>query len=187
MHALGIYLSMLDDRLVNLLGVTALAATDRLRAAVETDLGHGGVAPAALVHLEAYPGESVESLRKVLQVSQPATVRAVDRLADEGLLERRPGRDRRTLALFLTARGRRAARRIRALRSASLREMLSCLDDAERARLLPLLEKLTSCLATDRLGALNVCRLCDRPSCLPGPCPMEHVNLAPGERTVPNG
>jgi DNA-binding MarR family transcriptional regulator len=167
---------VVDDRLVNLLGVTALAASDRLRTAVETDLGHGGVAPAALVHLEAYPGESIESLRKVLQVSQPAAVRAVDRLADEGLIERRPGRDRRTLALFLTARGRRAARRIREVRSASLRELLSCLDDAERAQLLPLLEKLTSCLATDWLGALNVCRLCDRPSCRRGPCPMQHVN-----------
>ncbi len=181
MHALGIYLSMVDDRLVNLLGVTALAASDRIRAAVETDLGHGGVAPAALVHLEAYPGESIESLRKVLRVSQPAAVRAVDRLADEGLLERRPGRNRRTLALFLTARGRRAAQRIRAVRSASLRELLSRLDDEERTRLLPLLEKLTSCLATDRLGALNVCRLCDRPSCLSGPCPLAHTNLAPAE------
>jgi DNA-binding MarR family transcriptional regulator len=173
-----------DDRLVNLLGVTALAATDRLRAAVESDLGHGGSAPAVLVHLEAYPGESIESLRKVLRVSQPATVRAVDRLADEGMLERRPGRDRRTLALFLTTRGRRAARRIRTLRSASLREMLARLDDEERARLLPLLEKLTSCLATDRLGALNVCRLCDRPACLSGPCPLEHTNRPPVERTA---
>lgn len=178
---------MVDDRLVNLLGVTALAASDRIRAAVETDLGHGGVAPAALVHLEAYPGESIESLRKVLRVSQPAAVRAVDRLAEDGLLERRPGRDRRTLALFLTARGRRAAQQIRAVRSASLRELLARLDDEERTRLLPLLEKLTSCLATDRLGALNVCRLCDRPSCLSGPCPLEHTNLVPGERTVPNG
>ena len=97
-----------DDRLANLLGVTALAATDRLRSAVEADLGSGGSGPAALVHLQAYPGESVEALRRVLGISQPATVRIADRLAAAGLLERRPGADRRTLALHLR---RRATRR----------------------------------------------------------------------------
>jgi MarR family transcriptional regulator, negative regulator of the multidrug operon emrRAB len=167
---------MADDRLANLLGVTALAAADRLRAAVEADLGHGGAAPALLVHLHAYPGESIEALRRVLAISQPATVRAVDRLADEGLVERRPGADRRTLALFLTRRGRRAARRVLAWRAASLRDMLAALDDDEQARLLPLLERLTSCLAVDRPGALNVCRMCDRRACLKQPgCPLGHT------------
>src|SRR5919106_3229585 len=112
MHALGISLRVGDDRLANLLGVTALAAADRLRGAVEADLGHGGAVPAVLVHLRAYPGGSIEALRRVLAISQPATVRAVDRLAAEGLVERRQGPDRRTLALFLTPRGRGAARRL---------------------------------------------------------------------------
>jgi len=167
---------MADDRLANLLGVTALAAADRLRVAVETDLGHGGTAPAVLVHLQAYPGESVEALRRVLAISQPATVRAVDRLAEEGLVERRPGPDRRTLALFLTRRGQRAARRVLARRAASLRDLLAALDEDDKALLLPLLEKLTSCLAVDRPGALNVCRMCDRRACLrQRGCPLGHT------------
>jgi MarR family transcriptional regulator, negative regulator of the multidrug operon emrRAB len=167
---------MADDRLANLLGVTALAAADRLRTAVAADLGHGGAAPALLVHLRAYPGESLEALRQVLAISQPATVRAVDRLAQEGLVERRPGPDRRTLALYLTRRGQRAARRVLAERAASLRDMLTALDDDERARLLPLLEKLTSCLAVDRQGALTVCRMCDRRACTQQPgCPLAHT------------
>jgi MarR family transcriptional regulator, negative regulator of the multidrug operon emrRAB len=168
---------MADDRLANLLGVTAMAAADRLRAAVEDDLGHGGAAPAVLVHLDAYPGESIEALRRVLAISQPATVRAVDRLAEEGLVERRPGRDRRTLALFLTARGRRAARRVLAGRAASLRAMLAVLDEDERARLLPLLERLASGLAVDRSGALTVCRMCDRAACgqQQHGCPLDHT------------
>ena len=176
MHALGISLRVGDDRLANLLGVTALAAADRLRGAVEADLGHGGAAPAVLVHLRAHPGESIEALRRVLAISQPATVRAVDRLAVEGLVERRPGPDRRTLALFLTRRGQHAARRVLARRGASLRDLLAALDEDERARLLPLLEKLTSCLAVDRAGALNVCRMCDRRACLQRPgCPLGHT------------
>jgi MarR family transcriptional regulator, negative regulator of the multidrug operon emrRAB len=167
---------MADDRLANLLGVTALAAADRLRVAVEADLGHGGTAPAVLVHLQVYPGESVEALRRVLAISQPATVRAVDRLAEEGLVERRPGPDRRTLALFLTRRGQRAARRVLTRRAASLRDLLAALDEDDKARLLPLLEKLTSWLAVDRPGALNVCRMCDRRACLQPPgCPLGHT------------
>src|SRR5688572_32469345 len=94
-----------DARLANLLGVTALAASDRIRRAVEEDLARGGGAPAALVHLQAYPGESIEALRRVLGISQPAAVRIADGLAAAGLLERRPGPDRRTLALHLTAAG----------------------------------------------------------------------------------
>jgi MarR family transcriptional regulator, negative regulator of the multidrug operon emrRAB len=169
---------MPDDRLANLLGVTALAATDRLRGAVEADLGHGGAAPAVLVHLRAHPGESIEALRRVLAISQPATVRAVDRLAEDGLVERRPGPDRRTLALFLTRRGQRAARRVLAQRAASLRDLLAPLDEDEQARLLPLLEKLAAGLADDRPQALRVCRLCDRRACTRRPgCPLDHTTL----------
>jgi MarR family transcriptional regulator, negative regulator of the multidrug operon emrRAB len=176
MHALGISFRVPDDRLANLLGVTALAAADRLRGAVEADLGHGGAAPAVLVHLRAHPGESIEALRRVLAISQPATVRAVDRLAHDGLVERRPGPDRRTLALFLTGRGQHAARRVLARRAESLGDLLAALDEDEQARLLPLLEKLTSSLAVDRPRALNVCRMCDRRACLQRPgCPLGHT------------
>jgi len=170
---------MAADRLANLLGVTALAASDRLRAAVEAEVGHGGTAPAVLVHLRAHPGESVEALRRVLAISQPATVRAVDRLAEEGLVERRPGPDRRTLALFLTRHGEHAARRVLARRASSLGDILAALDDDEKARLVPLLERLVSGLASDRPEALNVCRMCDRRACRQQPgCPLQHTTAS---------
>ena len=163
------------DRLANLLGVTALAATDRVRAAVEDELAHGGAAPAALVHLQAYPGEPVEALRRVLGISQPATVRLLDRLAAEGLVERRPGRDGRTLAVGLTPAGEAAAGRLLARRAERVRDLLDVLDAGEQARLEPLLEKLTAALAADRPGALRVCRMCDRRACTAGPCPLDHT------------
>ena len=166
------------DRLANLLGVTALAATDRLREAVEAELSHGGSAPAALVHLQAWPGEPVEALRRVLGISQPATVRVVDRLAAEGLLERRAGPDRRSLALHLTPAGERAATELLARRAAALEELLRALSAEQQAALEPLLERLTAVLAADRAGALRVCRLCDRGSCTRDPgCPLEHTTL----------
>ena len=165
-----------DDRLANLLGVTALAAGDRIRRAVEEDLARGGGAPAALVHLQAHPGGSVEALRRVLGISQPAAVRIADGLAAAGLLERRPGADRRTLALHLTAAGDAAATRALERRTASLREMLTALEPAEQAALLPLLERLVASLASDRAQALTTCRLCDRRACTSAAgCPLEHT------------
>ena len=167
---------MADPRLANLLGVAVLAAVDRMRAAVEAELPAGGAAPAALVHLQAYPGETVEALRRVLGISQPAAVRAVDRLAAAGLLERRPGPDRRSLALHLTRAGARATDRLLARRTEALDALLEGLAPAERAALLPLLERLVSTLADDRAGALTTCRLCDRKACTSAPgCPLEHT------------
>jgi MarR family transcriptional repressor of emrRAB len=171
------YLSkMAADRLANLLGVTALAAADRVRAAVESGLAHGGAAPAALVHLQAYPGVSAEALRRVLGISQPATVRVLDRLAADGLVERGAGPDGRTKALRLTPAGERAADRLLGERAQSVRAMLDALDAGEQARLEPLLEKLTAALADDRPQALRVCRLCDRGACTQDPgCPLDHT------------
>jgi DNA-binding MarR family transcriptional regulator len=170
-----------EDRLANLLGVMALAATDRLREAVEADLGSGGSGPAALVHLQAYPGESIEALRRVLGISQPATVRIVDRLAGDGLLERRPGADRRTLALHLTAAGEQAASAVLAGRTRSLNALLDTLGEDERGALMPLLERLVASLAADRPQARSVCRLCDRGACVADPgCPLQHTVVAEG-------
>jgi DNA-binding MarR family transcriptional regulator len=163
-------------RLANLLGVTALAAVDRLRPPVDGEAGHGGSAAAALVHVHAWPGESVERLRRVLGISQPATVRTVNRLVDDGLLERRPGPDRRTAALVLTGAGRAAAERVLEARAAALQGFLEPLDRDERARLLPLLERLVASLADDRGDAVRVCRLCDRGACYgTAPCPLDHT------------
>jgi MarR family transcriptional regulator, negative regulator of the multidrug operon emrRAB len=164
------------DRLANLLGVTALTATDRLRHAVESELSHGGSAPAALVHLQAYPGESVEALRRVLGISQPAAVRVVGRLVGERLVERRFGGNRRTLALHLTAAGERAASELLSRRTQSLRSLLDILEPSEQAALEPLLERLVAALADDRPQALRVCRLCDRSACTSAPgCPLDHT------------
>src|SRR4051812_2017035 len=117
----------MSDRLAQLLGVAALAATDRLRASVEGDLAHGGATPAALVHLQAHPGDTVEALRQVLGISQPATVRLVNRLVADGLAERRPGGDRRTVAVHLTRAGQRAATRLLERRAESLSGLLETL------------------------------------------------------------
>jgi DNA-binding MarR family transcriptional regulator len=165
------------DRLTQLLGVLALAAADRFRSTVEGSLGRAGAHAGALVHLHAYPGESVQALANVLGVSQPAGVKIADRLAADGLLERRTGTDHRVRALHLTPKGRRAAIDVLSGRAAALDEVLAGLAPAEREQLEPLLEKLVAALAQDRPEALTVCRLCDRSACCSGAagCPLEHT------------
>jgi DNA-binding MarR family transcriptional regulator len=165
------------DRLAQLLGVLALAATDRFRGAVEGSLGRGGAHAAALVHLDAYPGESVNGLAGILGVSQPAAVKLADRLTADGLLERRRGADRRTRSLHLTRAGRAAAARVLSDRAGELTALLGVLEPTEREQLEPLVEKLVAALADDRPAALEVCRLCDREVCCgsTGGCPMQHT------------
>ena len=167
----------MDAHLGQLLGALSLATSDRFRGSVDTSLGRAGAHAAALVHLEAYPGEPVSALGDVLGVSQPAAVKVADRLASDGLLERRSGPDRRTRALHLTEAGRRAAGRVLADRAEQLDRIVAVLDASERAALRPLLEKLVAGLAADRPGALTVCRLCDRETCCgcPSGCPLEHT------------
>jgi len=169
----------MPDRLSQLLGVLSLVATDRFRHSVEGSLGRAGVHAAALVHLDAYPGDSVQALADVLGVSQPAAVKVADRLGSDGLLERRPGPDHRTRALHLTAAGREAATRVLADRAAQLDGVLAVLDVDERRQLEPLLEKLVAGLADDRPGALTTCRMCDRDTCcgVAQGCPLEHTTL----------
>jgi DNA-binding MarR family transcriptional regulator len=164
----------MPDRLSQLLGVLALASVDRFRSAVEGSLGRGGAHSGALIHLDAYPDESVQGLADVLGVSQPAAVKIADRLARDGLLERRAGADRRVRALRLTPKGRRAAADVLARRADALDELLAALSTPEREALEPLLEKLVAGLAHDRPAALTVCRLCDRTACCGGTtgCPL---------------
>ena len=144
------------DRLAQLLGALSLSATDRFRAGVDGSLGRGGAHSGALVHLDAYPGESVQELATVLGVSQPAAVKLADRLSADGLLERRPGRDNRTRALHLTPEGRRRLPRCSSTGPRNSTRIRRGARAATNARdLEPLLEKLVAALAGDRGAALD--------------------------------
>ena len=166
----------MDDRLGQVLGVTALAVMDRLRAGLAAGAAVGEVEAGALVHVQAWPGGSVGDLAGVVGLSQPATVRLVDRLVEQGLLRREAGRDRRTVALVLTEAGSRAAAAVLSARAEALEPLLVELSPRERATLEHLLGQVAAGLAEDRPGAVRACRLCDREACTSGPgCPLEHT------------
>ncbi|HEX6443598.1 MAG TPA: MarR family transcriptional regulator [Streptosporangiales bacterium] len=171
------YAYVMANRLDQLLGVTALAVLDRLRTAVGSVSGLGEAEAGALVHLQAWPGESVNSLAGVVGRSQPATVRLVDRLEERGLVRREPGADRRTVALVLTEAGSRAADAVLEARSRALAPLLAGLSASQQAALERVLGDVAAGLATDRPSAVRTCRLCDRDACSSGPgCPLRHTS-----------
>ena len=85
----------MTDRTANLLGVVGLAVADRIEDVARDTLGRVGETPAALVVIGHGTGLSNDGLRSILGLSHPGTVRLIDRLVADGLVERSEGKDRR--------------------------------------------------------------------------------------------
>lgn len=162
-----------QERTLNLLGAMALSVVDGLSAVVEENAGQGGEAPAALVTLGVEPGLSINTLRQILDLSHPGTVRLIDRLEAQGLVERRAGADGRTLALFLTDAGYKRRKSILAERRKQLQIAVDTLTSDEQIQLTQLLEKMLTAMTTNELRAFVICRLCEEEVCPGDRCPVE--------------
>lgn len=159
------------DRTANLLGALGLAVTDRIAEVAREVMNRAGETPAALVVI-GYGGELTnEQLRSVLQLSHLGTVRLVDRLVVDGLVERRTGRDRRTVALFLTAKGDAAREALLADRLAALRPLLAPLTDAELESFAGLLHRILGAVPASDMERCRLCRMCDDRVCIDCPVP----------------
>jgi MarR family transcriptional regulator, negative regulator of the multidrug operon emrRAB len=162
----------IDNRAVNLFGALTLAAHDRFLA----DLAMRGVGSAsqaaALATLKAYPGDTVDQLATVLGITGSGATRLVAKLARDGLVEKRAGRDARSVALHLTRRGRAAATDVLRTRRASFCDVLKDLSDSERQALTTLSEKLLAGLGPGQDWADRTCRFCDYSDCPQPVCPV---------------
>jgi DNA-binding MarR family transcriptional regulator len=96
-----------------------------------------------LLLIEANPGVPQGRLAEAVRLDRSTMVGVVDYLEERGLIERRRGADRRTNGLWLTRAGRSLATRLRRRIVRHERRVAARLDDAERAQLLALLEKLS--------------------------------------------
>jgi DNA-binding MarR family transcriptional regulator len=153
-------------RTANVLGALALALGDRLSEATAAPAGHSQSAAAALSALNHFlDGPSIDVLRQVLGLTSSGTVRLVDRLEAEGSVTRRPGVDGRSVVIWLTPSGRRAAARVSSARADVLDRCLGVLSPAER----DMLDKLSSKVLVGLMrgpGATRwICRLCDTGAC----------------------
>ena len=153
------------NREANILGAFSIAVADRVRAPS---------AAAALLSLHTWlAGASIDGLARVLALSHSGAVRLVDRLAAEGMIERRASADGRTVALHLTAAGHAEAERLQGLRLAAVADVLAPLSDAELALFTGMLERLLAPFVPDHAAAGRLCRMCDPDACgHPETCPV---------------
>lgn len=159
----------------NVLGALALALVDELAVAVAQEAGHGAAAPAAIVGIGTTPGLTIDQLRAILGLSHSGTVRLIDRLAADGLVERRPARDGRAVALSLTEAGGEAMERVLSARQQLLARTLTVLSAEEQVQLTTMLERLLTSLTRGREGADHICRLCNEAVCPSDRCPVERA------------
>jgi DNA-binding MarR family transcriptional regulator len=164
-----------DEHLINVLGALATAIDDSMTAAIEQATGLTGAAPAALIALhDLLAGRSVDDVRRAVDLTHSGAVRLVDRLVADDLATRRPGTDARSLAVVLTARGRRLARDALDARATVLHGALAGLDRQERRQLTRLAEQMVTTVVharlTDRRAGNDpaggwLCRQCDPVAC----------------------
>ena len=172
----------------NVLGALSLVVADRMNTAVEAVAALGPSAAAALAALHEFlDGGSVTQLSSVLGLSHSGTVRLVDRLADEGLVERIGAQDGRAVSVVLTSSGRRVALRIRQARSKALTSALSALTSDEVDNLVAALDKMLTTITLARAKERSahppdrpqpwLCRLCDFAACgrSEGNCPVNNA------------
>jgi MarR family transcriptional repressor of emrRAB len=163
-----------EDTTVNLLGALGVAVMDRIHEGLEEVAGHGGQGAAALVTIGMLPGLSIGDLAGVLGLTHPGTVRLVDRLVQDDLVEKAPAEeDGRTLSLKLTPLGKQRRREILALRAKRLQPLLDVLAPNERKQFDNLLRKMLSNLTASRRKAYTVCRYCDAGACFRNNCPVD--------------
>jgi DNA-binding MarR family transcriptional regulator len=160
---------------LNVIGAFALALADDFKGAMQ-DLADGNEnACSALIVVGQESGLSVDRLSKILRLSQPGTVRLVDRLAEAKLVERKTGSDRRSVALRLTDAGKRQVKSLLVGRQHALSQALRGLDDWERSTLSAIANKVLRGLEHSAVECDRRCRLCDGASCPDDTCPMMAV------------
>ena len=179
----------------NVLGALSLVVADRMNTAVEAVAALGPSAPAALAAMREFlDGGSVTQLSSVLGLTHSGTVRLVDRLAAEGLVERAGAQDGRAVSVVLTRTGRRAATRLLQARERSLASALSALSPDEvdnlAAALDTMLTTVTLARAEERSARPHeptqpwLCRLCDFAACgrSKGNCPVNNAVTTSNQR-----
>lgn len=167
---------MSRPRTANLLGALAGEAAERLERRQSRHPNATDSSAAALNVLAFWEGASNARLAAVLGLSHPATVRLADKLEAEGLLESRRGRDRRSVALYLTEAGR--ARDILNDRCVALTRVTDALSPDERDQFAALMEKMLRALTGGLDEADHICRLCDSLACPQDDCPVQQAALA---------
>ncbi|KWF11638.1 MarR family winged helix-turn-helix transcriptional regulator [Burkholderia pseudomultivorans] len=160
-------------RAENLLGVLALLIGDEMNRLDVAAAPSGQTARAMLNAIAQYPNASIELIRDAVDLSHPAAVRAIAALVEAGLVDKRPGADKRAVSLALTPAGHAEMQRLRDAREQMLSRIAGRLDAHERATLEQLLIKILWHETRDPSHSMQLCRFCDDGPCIAAGCPVE--------------
>jgi DNA-binding MarR family transcriptional regulator len=101
--------------------------------------------------VDAAEGQSQQAIGQAIEVPASRMVALVDELEQRGLVERRPDPgDRRVRALYLTKKGRQSLNRGRKIAKKHEEDLTRGLGEADRKRLLDLLQKMVDQQALGR-------------------------------------
>jgi DNA-binding MarR family transcriptional regulator len=164
-------------RTANLLAAFAGDVAERVEATLKSHPNQTDSATAALNIMGFWEGITNAELARALKLSHTATVRLVDKLEAQSLVEARAGKDKRASYLYLTESGRKIVQPILMARCAAVDGYLGALTAAEEEQFAGLLEKLMRPLATNGFAVSHFCRLCEFTACPGDQCPM-HANMA---------
>lgn len=161
---------VMEPEIANLLGALSLAVMDRIEQGARDIIGHAGETPAALIVI-GYGPKTNDKLRRILGLSHSGTVRLVDRLVSDRLVERRPGKDGREVALHLTAKGAASRKDLLTSRISAVASFVDVLSASERKRLGELIRNVLARQDTSEMDRFTICRMCDNGVCSNCPLP----------------
>ncbi|WP_395373449.1 MarR family winged helix-turn-helix transcriptional regulator [Marinicella sp. W31] len=163
------------DKNINQLGALALALTDRIKKSLKETYDRSGESAAAIIVIGYVQGLSVEVLRQVLSLSHPGTVRLIDRLAEDDLVERRKAKDGRAVALHLTDKGLELRQLLMKNRLDVIEASVQNFTIKERETFFKLISKALKNLPESEMAKHQICRLCDTRYCEDCPIPGNAV------------
>jgi DNA-binding MarR family transcriptional regulator len=156
----------------NILGAFVLMISDDIIRATSSRAPEAGPTASALALLAHQPGLSIRMLAVGVGLSHAGTVRLVDRLAMEGLIERREhSTDGRTRSLYLTTAGEAASEDVLNTRDKIIAEGLSVLNQKEVKFLCEISQRVLRARLEDQEHSYRVCRLCCYEAC--SDCPVD--------------
>ena len=127
---------------------------------------------AAVLTLRHRQPLTATELSRIIGLSQPATVRLLERLVATGLVERAPVAGIKEVRLSLSREGESRAEDLQRVRLSASWALLEQLTPIERLALHGLVDKLVTVPVTDRQVARRLCRFCDHALCEGPLCPI---------------
>lgn len=164
-----------DKYISNLIGAFATLVAGDIEQKI-SDLGGRSLShESALVVIFNHPNETINVLSKVLGLTHSGSVRLINTLEGEGLVERhRSVEDARSVVLCVTPDGRKRVKQILNSREAVTAKVLENFNDDQKQSLLGLLEVAMNGLTHEQLKARQICKLCDEGVCRILGCPVEN-------------